>query len=776
MNTETIFEYDGSITDVIPHPTNANIIYIIVQKGYVIELNRETNTRDILLDMTEEILQIYEQRPMKLKFADERGLYRIAFHPEFHTRGSLFEGVFIAMFAQLEDTSKFDIISQQQVPQPDHMTCIAQFVKKNAPQWTKDTRIDILCVPEPQANHNGGGLLFGPDDYLYIGLGDGGGANDEHGELLTDNKDSYLGFAQDLNSYHGKILRVEVVQPMMQKINLIIPQDNPLVDYDGDGRKEIFAWGIRNPWSMVFHDEELYVGDVGQNRVESVKKVTSGTNHGWRAMEGNEIFNQDVLEYIKEIPEDIVHPIIAYPREEGIAITGVQFLGDIMIFSDYGGNIFHADFLNDRWERRIIGNLGIRVHGLSKIEGDIYILSFDSDVKKGQVMRLILDDVISSSYHETLLHNVPLSYEDTPRYIFKYSDGLTDEDIDMIVENVIDVANRTNSLLRPNSTTKMHISIIRRNDPVATLKYSMDDAWDGSIDISKRKAYTALAFSSNENALTTRTIGLLSQPGSPLWQIGNSNPNGGIIEFPGGIPLYKNGELVGAIGVSGDGVDQDEIVALAGTLGFEASEEIRSDSVAGVPYTKSEETKREVIKIVGRGEWTNFVKESKDVDIKLFISGDREIINLSRFSSFSDRFISMNFFATTLKLLDGVERYVNLVSLNVSRTFITDNELVYLLLMKQLIRLELNGNDIENISSISGLINLTKLGLACTHVLSLEPLRGMKKLKILDLYQTPTSDYKSLKYLESLEDLDIRYSNINEKDINENIDVVYQDI
>ena len=94
---------------------------------------------------------------------------------------------------------------------------------------------------------------------------------------------------------------------------------------------------------------------------------------------------------------------------------------------------------------------------------------------------------------------------------------------------------------------------------------SMPDAWAGSVSIAESKAFTAVAFSSDENALTTRSIGALSQPGGALWNIGNSNRKHGIIEFPGGVPLYRDGKLIGAIGVSGDGVEQDENVAEAVT-------------------------------------------------------------------------------------------------------------------------------------------------------------------------------------------------------------------
>ncbi len=133
----------------------------------------------------------------------------------------------------------------------------------------------------------------------------------------------------------------------------------------------------------------------------------------------------------------------------------------------------------------------------------------------------------------------------------------------------------------------MHIVVVDRGGRLVGQR-SMPDAWLGSINIAKAKAFTSVAFSSDENALTTRTLGPLTQPGGPLWNIGNSNRQDGIIEFPGGVPLYKGGKLIGAIGVSGDGVEQDEHVAVAGATGFDAPKAIRVDTVTnnGVPFTK----------------------------------------------------------------------------------------------------------------------------------------------------------------------------------------------
>jgi uncharacterized protein GlcG (DUF336 family) len=167
------------------------------------------------------------------------------------------------------------------------------------------------------------------------------------------------------------------------------------------------------------------------------------------------------------------------------------------------------------------------------------------------------------------------------------------EDVEKILDQAEAQAKKEPSLLRVSAEgkkqpTRMHIVVVDRGGRVVGQR-SMPDAWLGSIAIAKAKAFTSVAFSSDENALTTRSLGPLTQPGGPLWNIGNSNgADGGLIEFPGGIPLYKGDKLVGAIGVSGDGVEEDENVAEAGTKGFDAPKAIRVDTVTGngVPYTK----------------------------------------------------------------------------------------------------------------------------------------------------------------------------------------------
>ncbi len=248
---DRLLEVDGSLTATAIAPGDPDYLYLLRQEGLIHRYHLPSKKLDLtpFLDLTNEVSAVYREKPMMVKFPDERGLLRLAFHPGYGTNGSLFEGVFVVIHSELANPELYDQLSHEQVPDPaDHMTCIAQYryQKGNIPDQTKQSRINILCVPEPQANHNGGGLLFGPDGFLWIGLGDGGGANDEHGPLLDPNDtESFLGTAQDLQSLHGKILRLEVVQPMPQKVPYLIPQDNPFAKDPTKGRPEIAAGGVR---------------------------------------------------------------------------------------------------------------------------------------------------------------------------------------------------------------------------------------------------------------------------------------------------------------------------------------------------------------------------------------------------------------------------------------------------------------------------------------------------------------------------------------------------
>jgi uncharacterized protein GlcG (DUF336 family) len=186
--------------------------------------------------------------------------------------------------------------------------------------------------------------------------------------------------------------------------------------------------------------------------------------------------------------------------------------------------------------------------------------------------------------------------------------SITAADREKILSQGVAQAGFQPSAFRPSATTRMHIAIVDRGGRLIGFR-SMADAWEGSRDIAIAKARTAAFFSSNQNALTSRTIGVASQAhfpdatggAGPLWGIGESNKPGitgnantrnGLITFPGGLPLYKRDAnnqpvLVGGVGVSGDSVDADEAVAIRAAVGFEAPDAIKSSTVIGpvLPYT-----------------------------------------------------------------------------------------------------------------------------------------------------------------------------------------------
>ena len=194
----------------------------------------------------------------------------------------------------------------------------------------------VLKVDDPQGNHNGGDLKFGPDGYLYISMGDGGGQKDQHGTI---------GNAQDLTSLMGKILRIDVNQQPYG-----IPKDNPFVDKkDEQGqpiRPEIYAYGFRNPWRISFDkkDGRLFTGDVGQDKFEEVDIVKKGGNYGWRVREGLHEFNENDPD-----PKNWVDPIIDYPHPEGLSVTGGFVYRGKAIPALVGKYVF-ADWIGPIWQ------------------------------------------------------------------------------------------------------------------------------------------------------------------------------------------------------------------------------------------------------------------------------------------------------------------------------------------------------------------------------------------------------------------------------------------
>ncbi len=279
----------------------------------------------------------------------ERGLLGLAFHPDYSRNGRLFVSY---------------------TRQPDGATVVAEYRRGSRPDEADRKERIILTVPQPFANHNGGMIAFGPDGALYIGRGDGGGRGDPNDR------------GQDPHDLLGKILRLDVDngQPYA------IPAGNPY--RSGDGRPEVYALGLRNPWRFSFDREtgSLWVGDVGQYAWEEVDLVVRGGNYGWRLMEGMHCFTPTTD---CERP-GLIPPILEYGHEGGrCSITGGYVyrgssqpaLTGLYLYGDYcSGEIFGARVeaeMTPKKERNsnVLLRTGLRISSFGEDEaGEVYVV------------------------------------------------------------------------------------------------------------------------------------------------------------------------------------------------------------------------------------------------------------------------------------------------------------------------------------------------------------------------------------------------------------------
>ena len=272
-------------------------LFVVEQEGkiWTFKNRQDVAERNLFLDIRDRVRSVN----------NEEGLLGLAFHPDYGRNGH-----FLVYYTA--SNSRRSVVSR--------FTRLAS----NPNQGDADSERILLEVNQPAGNHNGGQLAFGPDGYLYIGLGDGGGANDQFGN------------GQNTQSLLGTISRINV-----NEIPYTIPPDNPFAD-SNTGRPEIFAWGLRNPWRFSFDTKTgiIYNADVGQNEIEEVNIIEKGKNYGWPIMEGTRCFrprtncNQNGL----------VLPIFEYDHSNGPASVtggyvyhgpGVPDLAGWYVFGDY---------------------------------------------------------------------------------------------------------------------------------------------------------------------------------------------------------------------------------------------------------------------------------------------------------------------------------------------------------------------------------------------------------------------------------------------------------
>jgi glucose/arabinose dehydrogenase len=195
----------------------------------------------------------------------------------------------------------------------------------------------LMKISQPETNHNGGNIAFGPDGLLYIGIGDGGGGNDQHGAI---------GNGQLMATLLGKMLRIDV----SPAAGYAIPPGNPFFmnaqcgagGTGSDPCPEIFASGFRNPWRWSFDAATLWVGDVGQDELEEVDRVSVGGDYGWRCFEGTRATG---LACGSE--PNLLAPVAQYGRSVGASITGGYVYRGSAIAGLFGRYVF-ADFVSGR--------------------------------------------------------------------------------------------------------------------------------------------------------------------------------------------------------------------------------------------------------------------------------------------------------------------------------------------------------------------------------------------------------------------------------------------
>ena len=340
----------------ITSPPDDARLFVLEQTGTIRIIEDGTLLPDPFLDISDRITNQ----------GSEQGLLGLAFHPDYATNG--------AFYVYYTDTEGSVVVSRFAVTDDPNVADPASEVTQ-------------LTQAEPYPNHNGGAVVFGPDGYLYLGLGDGGSAGDPQGN------------GQDVGTWLGKLLRIDPDPTAAAGAEqYTVPEDNPFVG-TADAIPEVWAYGLRNPWRISFDmvTGDLWIADVGQDEWEEVDFQPAGSaggeDYGWSIREGANCFQVEVCK-----TEGLTDPVVQYNHSEGVSVTGgyvyhgtaLPELAGTYLYADYGTGLL--------WGLRPAGDgvfvastpidTGFNITSFGQgNDGEVYMTLFGQD--GGSIVRLV---------------------------------------------------------------------------------------------------------------------------------------------------------------------------------------------------------------------------------------------------------------------------------------------------------------------------------------------------------------------------------------------------
>lgn len=386
--------------DLQPDPAVAGRLYVVDQAGLVRTIEQGQLLETPFLDVRDRLVQ-----PLGILGSfdeddyDERGFLGLAFHPGFADPSSPgYSTLYTYTSEPVGGPADFTLdLASEEV---NHQSVVTEWQLARVQNVVDpSTARVVLRIDQPQFNHNGGYLAFGPDGYLYIALGDGGAANDAGAGHGPD------GNGQNIQTVHGSILRIDPLPPASTPDSRNaasangqygIPWDNEFVGIDGVD--EIFAYGFRNPYRFSFEPltGALIVADVGQGHLEEINIVRKGGNYGWKIKEGDFLFDpEDIAVGVPFEDPALIDPVAQYDHDDGLAVVGgflyfgtqAPQLRAMYVFGDFSrafsapqGRLFVADLWSGRIEELLVGNeqqpLGLFVKGMGQDrDGEVYVLA-----------------------------------------------------------------------------------------------------------------------------------------------------------------------------------------------------------------------------------------------------------------------------------------------------------------------------------------------------------------------------------------------------------------